>query len=104
MDVTKADVAIATRAASRSTTTASAARTAAFSTAPATRSPAGLATSAPNSGGTATYGKLAAARALGLAVILLRRPTLPEAPTVDTVEDAVTWLDHARALPIERGV
>ena len=75
---------------------------------------------AKNSGGTATYGKLitdfqskwkdahdgklAAARALGLAVILLRRPALPEAPTVDTVEDAVTWLDHARALPIERGV
>ena len=48
--------------------------------------------------------KLAAARALGLAVILLRRPALPEAPTVETVEDAVTWLDHARALPIERGV
>jgi precorrin-6A/cobalt-precorrin-6A reductase len=59
---------------------------------------------AKNSGGTATYGKLAAARALGLAVILLRRPALPEAPTVETVEDAVTWLDHAGALPIERGV
>lgn len=59
---------------------------------------------AKNSGGTATYGKMAAARALGLAVILLRRPALPETPAVETVEDAVTWLDHARALPIERGV
>jgi precorrin-6A/cobalt-precorrin-6A reductase len=59
---------------------------------------------AKNSGGNATYGKIAAARALGLAVILLRRPALPEAPAVETVEDAVTWLDHARALPIERGV
>jgi precorrin-6A/cobalt-precorrin-6A reductase len=47
---------------------------------------------------------MAAARALGLAVILLRRPALPETPAVETVEDAVTWLDHARALPIERGV
>ena len=59
---------------------------------------------AKNSGGTATYGKIAAARALGVPVILLRRPALPEAPTVETVEDAVTWLDHARALPMERGV
>ena len=59
---------------------------------------------ARNSGGTATYGKIAAARALGLTVILLRRPALPEAPTVETVEDAMTWLDHARALPSERGV
>jgi precorrin-6A/cobalt-precorrin-6A reductase len=59
---------------------------------------------ARNSGGTATYGKIAAARALGLAVMLLRRPALPEVPTVATVDDAVTWLDHARALRIERGV
>ena len=59
---------------------------------------------AKNSGGTATYGKIAAARALGVPVIMLRRPALPAAPTVETVDDAVTWLDHARALPIERGV
>jgi precorrin-6A/cobalt-precorrin-6A reductase len=56
---------------------------------------------AKNSGGTATYGKIAAARALGLPVVLLRRPTLPEVPTVATIEEAVTWLDHALAL---RGV
>jgi hypothetical protein len=36
--------------------------------------------------------------------MLLRRPALPEVPTVATVDDAVTWLDHARALRIERGV
>jgi len=59
---------------------------------------------AKNSGGTATYGKIAAARALGVPVIMLRRPALPAAPTVETVDEAVTWLDHARALPIERGV
>jgi precorrin-6A/cobalt-precorrin-6A reductase len=56
---------------------------------------------AKNSGGTATYGKIAAARALGLPVVLLRRPALPEVPTVATIEEAVTWLDHALAL---RGV
>jgi precorrin-6A/cobalt-precorrin-6A reductase len=51
---------------------------------------------AKNSGGTATYGKIAAARARGLPVVLLRRPVLPQVvPTVVTVEDAVAWLDHA---------
>jgi len=56
---------------------------------------------AKNSGGAATYGKIAAARVLGLPVILLQRPILPEVPTVGTVEEAMTWLDHAVAL---RGV
>jgi precorrin-6A/cobalt-precorrin-6A reductase len=56
---------------------------------------------AKNSGGTATYGKIAAARVLGLPVILLRRPALPDVPSVGTVEDAMSWLDHAVAL---RGV
>lgn len=59
---------------------------------------------AKNSGGAATYSKIAAARALGLPVILLRRPVLPNVPTVETVEDAVAWLDHALALPADRGV
>jgi precorrin-6A/cobalt-precorrin-6A reductase len=59
---------------------------------------------AKNSGGAATYGKIAAARALGLPVILLRRPALPEVPTVETIAEAVTWLDHALALPADRGV
>jgi precorrin-6A/cobalt-precorrin-6A reductase len=56
---------------------------------------------AKNSGGTATYGKIAAARVLRLPVILLRRPALPDVPTVETLEDVMTWLDHAIAL---RGV
>jgi len=56
---------------------------------------------AKNSGGSATYGKIAAARMLSLPVILLRRPLLPEVATVETVADVVTWLDHAIAL---RGV
>src|SRR5262249_9114623 len=59
---------------------------------------------AKNSGGTATYGKIAAARALGLTVILLRRPGLPQVPAVETVEDAVAWLDHDGPPSTARGV
>jgi precorrin-6A/cobalt-precorrin-6A reductase len=57
-----------------------------------------------NSGGDAAYGKIAAARTLGTAVILLRRPTLPEAPAVDTVDDAVAWLAHPDRSASARGV
>ncbi len=59
---------------------------------------------AKNSGGSATYGKIAAARALGLDVIILRRPTLPDVPAVATVEAAAAWLDHALTLAAARGV
>jgi precorrin-6A/cobalt-precorrin-6A reductase len=57
-----------------------------------------------NSGGTATYGKIAAARSLGLAVVMLRRPALPLVPSVESVEDAVHWVDHAPAPCTDRGV
>jgi precorrin-6A/cobalt-precorrin-6A reductase len=52
-----------------------------------------------NSGGSATYGKIAAARTLGLPVIMLRRPklALTAAASVETIDDAVAWLDHAFA-------
>ncbi len=59
---------------------------------------------AKNSGGHATYGKIAAARALGVNVIMLRRPNLPRVSSVETVQDAVAWLDHAPAPGVERGV
>jgi precorrin-6A/cobalt-precorrin-6A reductase len=59
---------------------------------------------AKNSGGAATYGKVAAARALGLPVIMLGRPALPEAEAVETVDEAEAWLDHAPALATARGV
>jgi precorrin-6A/cobalt-precorrin-6A reductase len=59
---------------------------------------------AKNSGGAATYGKIAAARALGLAVIMLRRPAAPAAPSVTTVEAALAWLDHALTSTTARGV
>jgi precorrin-6A/cobalt-precorrin-6A reductase len=57
-----------------------------------------------NSGGDATYGKIAAARALGLAVIMLRRPALPVVEAVETIADALGWIDHAGAPGAEREV
>jgi precorrin-6A/cobalt-precorrin-6A reductase len=47
-----------------------------------------------NSGGEATYAKLEAARALSLPVIMVRRPMLPEAPSVETVAGALDWLEQ----------
>jgi precorrin-6A/cobalt-precorrin-6A reductase len=57
-----------------------------------------------NSGGGAAYGKIAAARALGIKVIMLRRPPQLSGPAVETVEDALTWLDHALTSATARGV
>ena len=59
---------------------------------------------AKNSGGGATYGKIGAARALGIEVVMLRRPQAPEAPAVETIDDAVAWLDHALTSAAARGV
>ena len=59
---------------------------------------------AKNSGGDATYGKIAAARALHLPVIMLKRPALPQAESVNSVEDALAWLDHATTFSTARGV
>jgi precorrin-6A/cobalt-precorrin-6A reductase len=59
---------------------------------------------AKNSGGTATYGKITAARALGIDVIMLRRPAPPEGPAVETVDAVIAWLDHAIASAMARGV
>jgi precorrin-6A/cobalt-precorrin-6A reductase len=57
-----------------------------------------------NSGGEAAYGKIAAARALGIAVIMLRRLPPPDAPSVATVDETMVWLDHALASTAARGV
>jgi precorrin-6A/cobalt-precorrin-6A reductase len=43
------------------------------------------------SGGDATYGKIAAARALTLPVLMVRRPALPAGQQVTDVADAVRW-------------
>ena len=61
---------------------------------------------AKNSGGPATYSKIAAARHLGREVIMIARPAAPAVPTVETVAEAITWLDHDHALTAakDRGV
>jgi precorrin-6A/cobalt-precorrin-6A reductase len=59
---------------------------------------------AKNSGGDATYGKIAAARALQLPVVMLKRPALPEVESVATVDEILTWLDHALTFSTARGV
>lgn len=57
-----------------------------------------------NSGGDATYGKIIAARALGLPVILVERPAVADEHRAETVEDAVRHADHLLASFRKRGV
>ncbi len=45
-----------------------------------------------NSGGPATYAKIAAARELGLPVVIVRQPPTPDVPFVPDVEGAAAWL------------
>jgi precorrin-6A/cobalt-precorrin-6A reductase len=58
-----------------------------------------------NSGTAATYPKIAAARALGLPVVMVARPQLPAARCAATLDEIVAWLDalHGASL-IQRGV
>ncbi|WP_188577220.1 cobalt-precorrin-6A reductase [Azorhizobium oxalatiphilum] len=49
---------------------------------------------AKNSGGPATYGKMEAARALGLEVLLLARPEVPDVEAVETADAAVAWVER----------
>jgi precorrin-6A/cobalt-precorrin-6A reductase len=46
-----------------------------------------------NSGGSAAAAKLAAARGLGIPVVMVARPPAPPGPCVATVDDAMGWLD-----------
>jgi len=59
---------------------------------------------AKNSGGDASYGKIAAARTLGIPLIMLRRPVLPDVHSAASVEDALAWCDHALTTAASRGV
>jgi precorrin-6A/cobalt-precorrin-6A reductase len=59
---------------------------------------------AKNGGGAATYGKIAAARALGLEVLLLRRPPPLDHPSVASLSEAMVWLNHVLAADKDRGV
>jgi precorrin-6A/cobalt-precorrin-6A reductase len=47
-----------------------------------------------NSGGAGAAAKLDAAQALSLPVIMVARPDLPEAPSVETVAEALLWLER----------
>jgi precorrin-6A/cobalt-precorrin-6A reductase len=59
---------------------------------------------AKNSGGEAAYSKIAAARGLGIEVIVVRRPIAPAAPAVETIDAVMQWLDHALTTAADRGV
>jgi precorrin-6A/cobalt-precorrin-6A reductase len=45
-----------------------------------------------NSGGTATFSKILAARQLGLPVYLLARPILPDAIFVESIDGVISWV------------
>ncbi|AZO13189.1 MULTISPECIES: cobalt-precorrin-6A reductase [unclassified Mesorhizobium] len=57
-----------------------------------------------NSGGEATYGKIAAAQALGIEVIMVRRPPLPDVRSAETVDQLAAIVDHLFEPVAERGV
>ena len=59
---------------------------------------------AKNSGGSATYGKIAAARKLGIEVILFRRPDLPDVPSAASIPELLAKVDHLLKPAEKRGV
>ena len=54
-----------------------------------------------NSGGSGAFAKIAAARVLGLPVIMIDRPAIPPRPETHDPEEVLQWLAHAGT---ERGV
>ncbi len=46
-----------------------------------------------NSGGAATYAKVAAARELGIPIVMVQRPAMPEGDKVTSIEEAIAWLN-----------
>lgn len=58
---------------------------------------------AKNSGGDATYGKIVAARSLGIPVVMVERPRGRPAGAVSSVEEAVQRALHVLGLADERG-
>ena len=49
---------------------------------------------ARNSGGTGARAKIDAARELGIPVVMIARPDLPERPRTESVEAVLAWLGH----------
>lgn len=58
---------------------------------------------AKNSGGSATYGKIAAARRLGIEVVMVERPVLPGIETVSSVDAAMARIDQRWSPAWKRG-
>jgi precorrin-6A/cobalt-precorrin-6A reductase len=58
---------------------------------------------ARNAGGDAAIAKIAAARELGLPVVMVRRPFIPAREKVETIAEVLHWLGHDET-PTERGV
>jgi len=62
---------------------------------------------AKNSGGAGAFAKIAAARRLGLPVVMIARPDIPARARVESVSEVIAWLDHAApsgGAPAQRGV
>ena len=57
-----------------------------------------------NAGGTGAQAKLLAARQLGLPVLMIDRPAVPERTELYSPEDVIDWLDHDTGSGAERGV
>jgi precorrin-6A/cobalt-precorrin-6A reductase len=57
-----------------------------------------------NSGGAATYGKIAAARSLGIPVVMVMRQKPQDVATVDDAKTALCEIDHLLAPAMKRGV
>jgi precorrin-6A/cobalt-precorrin-6A reductase len=53
---------------------------------------------ARNSGGTGARAKIDAARELGLPVVMIRRPELPDRPRAESVGEVMAWLGHEARL------
>jgi len=51
-----------------------------------------------NSGGTGARAKIDAARELGLPVIMISRPDLPDRPRTESVQEVMRWLSHRTCL------
>jgi precorrin-6A/cobalt-precorrin-6A reductase len=53
---------------------------------------------ARNSGGTPARAKIDAARELGLPVVMIKRPELPDRPRAESVAEVMQWLGHRTCL------
>jgi precorrin-6A/cobalt-precorrin-6A reductase len=49
---------------------------------------------ARNAGGTGAFAKIEAARQLGLPVVMIARPALPERQGTESIDDVLVWLGH----------